>query len=428
MIKTNLGGLNTISYRGFSIFANLSIDNVKNIILAGSLNDKMVLFQTMLAKDSQIIGDFRKARIQIGALDYKIEGDKSAIAFLEEMFQELDFDSLLHDLTTAIGFGFAPIELSWELKDGTWRPTKYQFIKHSLIHKEPITNRLYFFNDNGERIFLDSNPAKYLNYLHRGNSGFIEDFGLFNSLAWSFVVTDFIYSNYLNYTDMLGTPPLIAIGDADKPEDILDQLLMLRDGNVGVIPENFKIQLLEAKGSGDHFLKVIEYLDKKKSNILLGGNLNSDSGSHGSQSLGETQAKNKDQILWFDTAILQRFINKFIKTSLQFSKYSNSDIKFKFIYQNEQEKVEENSRKFPVLINFEEENIDQIEKHIDQYNFSKVSKEINYRVIELLENSKSKEELLESIYLEYGHLNFSALEKELEKAIFNAQAEGLSNW
>jgi phage gp29-like protein len=362
--------------------------------------------------------------MQIGALDYKIEGTPELQDFVATMFQELDFDSLLHDLTSAIGFGFANIELSWESREDFWIPTAYQFLKQGIVHKETLSNRLYFFTDDGKRVYLDSNPDKFFTYIHKSNSGFLEDFGLFNSLAWAFVITDFIYSNYLNYTDIVGIPPLIAIGDDEKPEDILEQLLLLRDGNTGILPKNFEVKLLEAKGTGDHFLKAIEYIDKKKSNILLGGNLNSDSGTHGSQSLGEVQEKNKDEILRFDIAILQRFINRFLKTSLKFSKFANSPFKFRFLLEKETQK----NSSFPTLYNFQEEELDQIGKFEKEMDLGKIQKEISETVLELIKNSSSKEELLEEMYSRFGEIEFSKLEKTLENALAGSVAEGLTNW
>jgi phage gp29-like protein len=423
----NLNSLNIVSHKGFSILANLSIHQVKRILQNGSLNEKMLLFQTMLSRDFQVIGDFRKVRIQIGALDYKIEGESlELVKFVEDIFDDLDFDSLLHDLTSAIGFGFANIELSWELKDGSWRPTDYQFFKQGIIHKEPITNRLYLFDDSGNRIFLDSNPSKYFSYIHKSNSGFIEDFGLFNSLVWAFIVTDFIYSNYLNFTDILGIPPVVAIGDTDKPAEVLEQILMLRDGNAGIFPKEFDIQLLESKGSGDHFLKAIEYIDKKKSNILLGGNLNSDSGSHGSQSLGEVQERSKDSILKFDTAILQRFLNRFIRKSLQFSKFANSE--FKFVFEMEEPKSVAVEKIGDAENNSEKEFLDPIEEFSKNIDLKNIQKNISEQVANSLKNSNSKEEFLENIYSQFGDIEFSELENSLESAIFNAKVDGAVNW
>ncbi len=435
--KNILNGLNTVSYKGFSILANLDIETIKFIISNGTLNQRSMLFQTMLVKDSQIAGDFRKLRVQIGSLDYKIEATPEVKNVIELILNKIDFDSLLQDLTSAIGFGFASFELSWDNVQGIgWIPVEYQLFKHTVIHKEPITNRLYLYNDSLKQIFLDTNELKYLTYVHKSNSGFLEDFGLFNSLVWSFVVTDYIYSHYLNYAELLGIPPIIANGDTSEPDKVLEQILMLRSGNAGIFPKDMEIKLLEATGTGDHFLSVIEYLDKKKSNILLGGNLNSDSGTHGSQSLGEVQQKSKDQILYFDTAILTRFINKFIKTALTYTRFANSEVEFNFIFEDTQTQTtssasQNNKINLPTINNFvaTEKELDPVGHFSDEVlQTENIKKEITSQIVKLLETSNSYEELAENIYLKYENVKFDELVKVLESALFNASALGLVRW
>ncbi|WP_310614036.1 DUF935 domain-containing protein [Limnohabitans sp.] len=267
----------------------------------GDLIAQHELFQDMEEKDGHLFAEMQKRRLALQKLDWEIVPPKNASAqekaqaeYIEEVFENLDFDDLVFDLTDAIGHGYSALELSWERVDGSLIPTKAQHRPQSwlCLPQTPNMNRNELRLRDGTADGAELWPFGWVLHHHRARSGYLARSGLFRVLSWPFLFKNFAVRDLAEFLEIYGLPlRLGTYGPGATKEDktaLLRAVVGIGHDAAAIVPEGMKIDFKEAaktSGSLPH-LEMVALMERTMSKAILGGTLTSGEGSHGTQALG----------------------------------------------------------------------------------------------------------------------------------------------
>lgn len=437
-----------------TIFNDINVSMVKNILNTQNFTQTMKLYRTMLKRDWQISGDLKERQVEIIGAKYKLEcKDTRILNFIENYLKDIKLTSLLADINSGIEYGYSLINLVWDSKaiDGItyFLPTKFNFIQQVLVQLDDKKG-LYIQDEGLNKYYLDEYSYKFLLHTHKMSAGDILDYSVLSNLIWIFTIKHFIVGQSMNYCELLGVPPIIVNSNSSDKDTILqmmEQVLELRSGSAGVFGKDDKVSLVEGKASSDMFLNFIKYCDNAITHIILGGSISNSSNSSGSFARDNVHNSIKDSYHEADMRLISDTVNELIKKicDLNFDNLKEYP-KFSLIYesstkyalntqQDNNTKVDEAKRNFASYgqnnFNFKEFNKKlpntELDVQLNNLDTKKIENDILKNIENILQTADSYQEALLIISQEYKNLSLDSLESLMENYIFNATVSGNLN-
>ncbi|RBQ28403.1 phage portal protein family protein [Aliarcobacter vitoriensis] len=428
-----------------TIFNDINIGTVKDILNNQNFTQTMKLYRTMLKRDWQISGDLKERQVEIIGAKYKIDGkDKRILNFIENYFLNIKLTSLLADINSGIEYGYSLIDLIWDSKsiDGVtyFLPTKFNFIQQILVQLDD--KKGLFVQDNKlNKYYLDDYSYKFLLHTHKMSSGDILDYSILSTLIWIFTIKHFIVGQSMNYCELLGVPPIIVNSNSNDKDTILEmmeQVLELRSGSAGVFGKDDKVSLVEGKASSDMFLNFIKYCDNAITHIILGGSISSSSNTSGSFARDNVHNSIKDSYHEADMKLVSDTINELIKKicDLNFNNIKEYP-KFSLIYesstqynqaQSEQKPKNNNIDKNYKFVEFNKKLANsELDIQLNKLDTKNTEDDILKNIENIMQKADSYQEAILIISQEYENLNLDSLESLIENYMFNATISGSLN-
>lgn len=426
-----------------SIFNDINIAVIKNILNNQNFTQTMKLYRTMLKRDWQISGDLGERQIEIIGAKYKIEGkDKKTLDFINAYFKEIKLTSLLADINSGIEYGYSLIDLIWESKNINgvtyFLPAKFNFIKQVFVQLDE-NKGLFIQDDKLQKYYLEEMSYKFLFHSHKMAAGDILDYSVLSKLIWIFTIKHFIVGQSMNYSELLGVPPIIVNSSASDKETILDmmeQVLELRSGAAGVFGKDDKVSLVEGKASSDMFLNFIKYADNAISHIILGGSMSNSSNSSGSYARDTTHNSIKDSYHEADMRLISETITELIKKicDLNFTNLTEYPT-FTLIYEPSSTTQNTNSNTSTRDKQIKENNfrikefnaskpIDHIDVQINNLDTKNIEEEALKKIYEIIESADSYQEAITILEEEFENLELEELNSVMSNYIANSTMQG----
>jgi phage gp29-like protein len=251
---------------------------VRRTIESGSLRDKVTLFDAILKRDNRAAGDIGELRDRYLHLEAEITGggERAAEAASEILFNRIRFNELLYDLSNAVAYGFSVFDVVWGVGDingsRLFIPLEINFIKPGYFDHDK--GGLYYKDSANQKIYIGRDDPKYLLHYHKSASGSVESYGVINQVAWSIAAKHFVLSQYLQYAELLGSPPIIVktpLESEEAVEALISQVLALRGSSVGVFGKDELIDLFQGSANQEFFMRFISYIDSEISHSITGG-------------------------------------------------------------------------------------------------------------------------------------------------------------
>lgn len=244
------------------------------------------LYEDMEEKDAHIASEMGKRRRAITLLDWSIvppdspyAAEKKAAAQIRELLNDVDMDSLLFDVTDAIGKGFVNLEIEWHRVEGTWLPKTVTHRPQSWFtlfrgYREEIRLRSGSFE--GEPL----QPLGWIKHVHRAKSGWLARAALFRVLAWPYLFKNYSVADLAEFLETYGLPVRLGkypAGAGEKEKTTLLRALMsIGHKAAGIIPQGMEIDFEDAtSGDPDAYQLMIDWCEKSESKAILGGTLTS---------------------------------------------------------------------------------------------------------------------------------------------------------
>jgi len=256
---------------------------------AGDVKKQYDTYQLIIERDAHISSVIHTRILAAAGLDWSVsaasddDADINIAEFIKDQLNDLrDFDSALSHLLTAIGYGFAPVEIVWGSNGSNniiqelveWRHQKFTFY-NSFEPRLRTDSQVYA----GEEL----TPNKWIIHKPDSISGLTNRAGLLRTLLYVYMFKSFSLKDWSIFCEVYGMPVRVgkypSTGITEEDRSIMTTALQyLGSDAMALIPEDMAIEFVEAKRSGGGpYKEFLEYLDKQASKVALGHTGSADS-------------------------------------------------------------------------------------------------------------------------------------------------------
>lgn len=299
----------------------------------GDLGAQSALFADMEERDGHIFAEMEKRKNVLLTLDRNITpppnataAEKSAAAAVAEWFSGVpDIEDVILNGMSAIGHGFSCQEIQWATVEKILIPQNLYLRPHYWFRSLP---------EQGDQLRLNSDapdgdelwPFGWLVHRHNARSGFVASSGLFRVLVWPYLFKNYSLRDFAEFLEIYGLPARIAYYAPGTTDEDLDKLLMslVRLGHdaVATIPQGNDIKFENAAtGGGDTFMKMIEWVERTESKVILGGTLTTEAGERGARSLGDVHNEVRHDLMVSDARQTEGMFRSLIRMMLAVNGY-----------------------------------------------------------------------------------------------------------
>lgn len=226
-------------------------------------------------------GCLRPRKAVVKAKAWRIVQDEASdqvFDHINAIFKKLQINKITGAMFEGTFFGYQPCEIKWAYQDGAWLPADIQAMPPDWFFFDN-DNNLRFKDKNAGQAGLLIEPRKYL--VPTQDASYDNPYGEPDA-ALVFWPTAFLQGGlefWVRFTEKYGTPWVIgkygANYDEAQQEVLLNNLYNMVQDAVAVIPDNSKIEIIEAAGksaSADVFEKFLMYCRSEINIALLGQN------------------------------------------------------------------------------------------------------------------------------------------------------------
>ncbi|TRL38025.1 DUF935 domain-containing protein [Rhizobium straminoryzae] len=251
-----------------------------------------------IRRDPHAHAILQKRKLEVISREWQViaasdrRNDRKVAADIERLLRSINFDQLTRGLLGAILKGFAVAEIVWTQQGDVWTPSAVKVKKQ---------NRFRFDMNGGLRMLTRSAPVdgvsvpdrKFIVHRHSIDDDDDDPYGvgLGSVLFWPAWFKRQVLANWLQATRKHAAPTTLAqyqgAYDKAKQDLLAEALVAMQASDSLIVPENVKVELLEAKGGNSQSEELARYLDELMSEAVLGETLTTNSGERGARSLGD---------------------------------------------------------------------------------------------------------------------------------------------
>lgn len=262
----------------------------------GDLIRQAELFTDMEERDAHLYAELHKRKIALSQLDWDLLPGRDAGAREKRLVSDLEFrikdnldtETMIFDLASAIGHGFAATEVEWaKSSDGLWLPAKLHPRPQRWFTVDRETRQTIRLRDPTLAYGVDLVKYGWLLHQHSAKTGYPATQGLFRALALPYLFKNFAVKNWLRFCELYAVPIRVLMTQQKDPtqkRELIKQLQAMGQNGVALLDGAMSEDLITvdaAKGEGQGFLSLVEWAERSMSKAILGGTLTSDSGKNG---------------------------------------------------------------------------------------------------------------------------------------------------
>ncbi len=282
---------------------------------------KDISVYTDLLVDDHVGGCADSRAAGVLSLNWAVDNGKApsrAAAFCQDMLKALDMPRLMSEILSAPLFGYAVLEIIWQLgADNLVRPVSVQ--------KKPCT---WFAFDGYDKLMFRSRenpmgeilpPRKFLLSSHKAS--YENPYGqpVLSRVFWPATFKKAGFKFWAVFIEKYGTPHAVAktprgTGEAEVADLMYMLDNMVRDA-IAVIPDDSSVEIKDFAASGgsiDAYERFLAYCEKSISKGLLGQTLTTDVGDKGSYAAAKTHMEVRRDIVDGDKKVVERTFQQLI--------------------------------------------------------------------------------------------------------------------
>jgi len=278
----------------------------------GDITAQLELADDMEERDGQIFSELAKRKTAVTTLEWDVEPPDDASSAEQAMADQVrdwikqipNFEEdVLLELMDAVLKGYKPIEMWWELDQGTRQPRFAPRPQRWLcIGEDRNSLRL---RDGASQYGVPLQPYGWLLHVHKSRNGYLARGSLARVLAWPFLFKHYAVRDLAEFLEIYGLPMRLgkypAGASDDEKRKLLQAVVSIGHNAGGVIPASMAIDFQNAaQGNEAPFKTMWDGMDAVQSKIILGQTLTSSEGKSGSQALGNVHNEVRLDILRSD--------------------------------------------------------------------------------------------------------------------------------
>lgn len=413
--------------------------------------------------DAHVSSCVQSRKAGVLSLNWEINrgGTKSTESeFIEEIFNSLNLRQIISEMLDAPLFGFKPIEIYWSEAEGKIVPKELKG-KPSWWFEFDSNSMLRFKDRNKHNGVLLPN-RKFLLLQH--NATYDNPYGE-SILAKCYYPVIFKKGGmklWSVFTQKYGMPFLhgkIGLGKGQEEAfELFNVLEKLQQDGIAVTEEEVNIDILESSktSSADVYKNLLHFCNAEISKAILSQTLTTEQGDTGSYAMSQTHLQVRKDVVDADKQLVEYWLNKLIEWIIEFNFESVSEMP-RFVMYEEKDvdmslaqrdqtlsstgQVKFTKEYFKRNYGFKDDEIDisleqakpefsesnkSIEKSaFDISQFDELTQSVLKPIFEMINESKSYNEIQDGIIEKFPELNTSDLEDYLAKGILLATGSGI---
>lgn len=240
------------------------------------------------------------------------------IDLIEHMFKELDIEQIMRYMLQAALYGYQPIEIYWDFKDGLIQPV-------SMLDKPAW----WFYFDNNNILYYDKQDdggdpvpvPRFKFIICQHNAQYYNPYGesVLSKCYFPMKFKQGAFDLWARFIQKYGIPTLHGkMGDGAASKDSVDQiataLYNLAENGVVATTNGVDIISLEAStSSSENFLSFVHFCNAEISKAILSQTLTTEQGSTGSYAMSQTHFDVRKDVIDADVKIICSGFNKLIE-------------------------------------------------------------------------------------------------------------------
>lgn len=413
--------------------------------------------------DAHVSSCVQSRKAGVLSLNWEINrgGTKSTESeFIEEIFNSLNLRQIISEMLDAPLFGFKPIEIYWNEAEGKIVPKELKG-KPSWWFEFDSINMLRFKDRNKPNGVLLPNK-KFLLLQH--NATYDNPYGE-SILAKCYYPVIFKKGGmklWSVFTQKYGMPFLhgkIGLGKGqEEAYELFNVLEKLQQDGIAVTEEEVNIEIIESSktSSADVYKNLLHFCNAEISKAILSQTLTTEQGDTGSYAMSQTHLQVRKDVVDADKQLVEYWLNKLIEWIIEFNFESVSEIP-RFVMYEEQDvdmslaqrdqtlsstgQVKFTKEYFKrnygfkddeIEISFEqtkpqfsESDIISEKSAFDIAQFDELTQSVLKPILEMINESKSYNEIQDKIIEMFPELDTTILEDYLAKGILLATGSGI---
>ena len=383
--------------------------------------------------------------------------------FIEEIFNRLNIRQIISEMLDAPLFGFKPIEIYWGMLDGKIVPKE--------LKGKP--SWWFFFDSNNMLRFKDTNkplgtliPNKKF-FIIQHNATYDNPYGeaILAKCYYPVIFKKGGMKLWSIFTQKYGMPFLhgkIGLGKGQEEAlELFNVLEKLQQDGIAVTEEEVNIEILESAktSSADIYKSLLHFCNAEISKAILSQTLTTEQGDTGSYAMSQTHLQVRKDVVDSDKQLVEYWLNKLIEWIIEFNFESISEMP-RFVMYREQDvdmnlaqrdqtlastgQVKFTKEYFKRNYGFKDDEIEiasatppispfsengskvEIQKSAyDISQFDELTQSVLKPILEMINESKSYNEIQDKIIEMFPDLETSELEDFLAKGILLATGSGL---
>ena len=279
--------------------------------------------------------------------EYEIVGDSAVL--VKELLAEIDIHKLAEDILDSLLFGFQPIEIYWEMKNGRLAPLKLVAKPQELFYID--TDNQLKYRPAGQTKGTELPERKFLDI--RNKAGHSNPYGmaLLSKCYWPVKFKNGGIRFWVNFMERYGMPLLVGKytrgSTMSEAEKLAELLAGMTEDSVIVTPNDIDINLEEPHrySSVRLYSEMIKLSNSEISKAVLSQTLTTEI-STGSRAAAETHFKIRNELVHADMRLVEHGINTLIGYILELNvgKADNTHFQYKEEKENIDKKLERDLR------------------------------------------------------------------------------------
>ncbi|MFZ2269056.1 MAG: DUF935 domain-containing protein [Azonexus sp.] len=249
----------------------------------GDIVSQHRLFEDMFDRDAHIQCEFGKRAGAVNTLDWSIAppanasaAEKKAAAWVDDMLRTVvdDFEDVILAMMEAIGHGFSPIELEWQIQEGKRIP-KFHPRPQDWFRLDPTRRELRLNDASAEGARLTS-MGWIMHTPRKAKTGYISRLPLFRVLVWPFIYKSYSIGDLAEFLETYGLPIILGkYYQGAQPEEkasLMRAVTALGHDARAIMPKEMDIEINKITGSGDGapHLAMVDWAERSQSKAILG--------------------------------------------------------------------------------------------------------------------------------------------------------------
>lgn len=264
----------------------------------GDLIRQLELAEDMEERDAQIYSVLSTRKTAVSMLEWDIVAPDNATPAEQKVADQVrewmraipDFEEdIILEMMDAVLKGFKPIEMWWELDQGTRQPRFAARPQRWLTLNERRDQ--FMLRDGAAAHGVPLRPYNWLLHVHKSRNGYLARGSLCRVLAWPYLFKHYATRDLAEFLEIYGLPLRLGkyptgASDAEK-RTLLQAVVGIGHNAAGIIPASMALDFQNAAaGNEKPFQTMMDAMDAAEAKAITGQTLTSGEGKHGTQALG----------------------------------------------------------------------------------------------------------------------------------------------